>query len=207
VAAPTRLCPAVWVANPTDPQLCAPVCPRGLSQNTGAQDFWDKNMNPNTSTGIISEQNSWERLREIAIRKGGPLHPAYRYPDWAAFCRAKKPWHNHGDPEFRDLKHGDRWREEEAFLETWRRKPSLQQKMAEARAMFGIPDRRTAPPPQEESPPELIPAAARWQMLAESQGGYGATGITPSSPDKQIRDHLDGIARNGFKPPPGLSLA
>jgi len=36
--------------------------------------------------------------------------------------------------------------------------------------MFGIPDRGTTPPPQAESPPELIPAAARWEMLEKSQG-------------------------------------
>jgi len=181
------------------------VCPRGLSQNTGAQSL--KNTYMNTKRPFtMSEQEEWERLRELTIRLRRPFHPAYRYSDWAAFCRAGKPWHNHGDPNFKDLIHGDKWRQLEAFEEAQRRKPSRQQLMAEARAMFGIPDRRTTPPPQAEPPPELIPAAARWQMFAESQGGYGATGITPSSPDKQIRDHLDGIARNGFKPPPGLSL-
>lgn len=162
-------------------------------------------MNPNGF--LMSEQEEWESLRDLAIRNGRPLHPAYRYSDWAAFCRAGKPWHNHGDTNFRNLTHGDRWRQMEAAEEASRGDVPLYRKMAEARAAMGIPERGTTPTPAAETTPELIPAAARWQMLAESQGGYGATGMTPSSPDKQIRDHLEGIARNGFKPPPGLSLA
>lgn len=131
-------------------------------------------MNPNGF--LMSEQEEWESLRDLAIRNGRPLHPAYRYSDWAAFCRAGKPWHNHGDTNFRNLTHGDRWRQMEAAEEASRGDVPLYRKMAEARAAMGIPER-------------------------------GATGMTPSSPDKQIRDHLEGIARNGFKPPPGLSLA
>jgi len=45
-----------------------------LSQKLDAV-LWDKNMNPDTSISIISEQEMWERLRDISIRKGGNPPP------------------------------------------------------------------------------------------------------------------------------------
>ena len=165
----------------------------------------------------ITEQFLWESLRAIVISRGRPIHPAYRYPNWEAFSIAGKPWHNHGDPNFLNLHHGDRFRPLENMAETNRRMrhPSAGGRLADMDAM-GHPGWRHFHTPQEESTitpieesttPELIPASARWKMLADAQGGYGATGITPSSPDSQIQAHLEGIARNGFKPPPGIKLA
>lgn len=58
--------------------------------------------------------------------------------------------------------------------------------MAEARAMFGIPDRGTTPPPQAESPPELIPAAARWEMLKNSQGVHVPKPLEPGATVQEL---------------------
>jgi hypothetical protein len=159
------------------------------------------------STQDFSEQGTWEALRALNIQLGRRLHPAYRYSDWDAFCKAGKPWHNHGDSSFMDLPHGDTWRGQEALQERMRRLPSEAHTRAEACARLGIPP-YVKPPVEvlgEPAQNELIPAAARLQMLADSQGGLGATGFTPSSPDGQIRAHLEGIARNGFKPPPSIT--
>jgi len=160
-----------------------------------------------------SEQTDWEELKAALIRIGRPLHPALRYPDWSTFCAAGKPWHNHGDPAFSELTIGARWRERAAAdaaagraLADRSRRRALEGFRAWQAAQAMQASRPTIEPLPEPAP-EIIPAAARWKLLADAVGGYGATGLTPTSPDRQIREHLDGIARNGFKPPPGLSLA
>ncbi len=160
-----------------------------------------------------SEQTDWEELKAALIRIGRPLHPALRYPDWSTFCAAGKPWHNHGDPAFSELTIGARWRERAAAdaaagraLADRSRRRALEGFRA-WQAAQAMQASRPAVQSRPEPAPEIIPAAARWKLLADAVGGYGATGLTPSSPDRQIREHLDGIARNGFKPPPGLSLA
>ena len=149
------------------------------------------------------ERSIWEAAHRFVHRRGDAfIHPCYRFPDWEAFCRAGKPWEHPGlpsNPKWEKLR--DYYRR---LNERHARRLALQRE--ELRARAALPEQASVPP-AVPAPGALLPASVVWKMMSDAQGGPGATGLSMSSPESAIRAHVEGIRRNGFKPPPGLSLS
>lgn len=164
----------------------------------------DSSVNP----FLAEEKKTWEFLRRKFISSSLPLHPALRYSNWEAFVAAGKPWHNHGDRSFVDMPWGDdalKWEARQRNrmdVGMWLRVRESQGFVVET------PERRGVQPMQPpRAAADVIPAGVRLQMLADANGGLGAIGITPGSPENQIRAYLDSVDRNGFKAPGNIRIA
>ena len=162
------------------------------------------NINP----FVAEEKKTWEFLRRKFISSSLPFHPALRYSSWEAFVAAGKPWHNHGDSSFVNMHWGDdaqKWEARKHIcmdVGKWLR-------IRESQGFFvETPERRGVQPmPPAREGADVIPAGVRLQMLADANGGLGAIGLTPGSPEGQIRSYLESVERNGFKAPGNIRIA
>jgi hypothetical protein len=147
------------------------------------------------------ERKYWEHLRAKAIREGAnPLHPAFRFPDWTAFRKAGKPWHNAGEAGFRHMPWGDNSRRWEHLLFHRPKRPPFEPPM---------PDPGLKPVSQSPSVAfGGVPASVMMQWLNEAKGGAGASTVTPTSPERMVQDYVNSIMNgNGFKSPGNIRTA